>query len=129
MIGLGGASNVGEAARVLPSEMLVTYNETKDVEYPGRIAQRIGPLLDRPEIWRQPAANVAIAERYFDYKVLTAKLRQVISDSLRGARGGERQALFPTAPPPEGGSTVSSPGCAGAAAPAGNRKRKTSSLI
>jgi glycosyltransferase involved in cell wall biosynthesis len=98
------ASNVGEAARVLPPEMLVTYNETKDVEYPSRLALRIGPLLEHPEIWRQPAASVAIAECHFDYKVLAAKLRQVISDCLRGVGGEEQQALVPTAPPPERGS-------------------------
>lgn len=94
------SSNVGEAARVLPPEMLVTYNGTKDVEYPSRLAQRIEPLLDHPEIWRQPGASVAIAQRHFDYKVLAANLRQVISDSLRGGRA-ERPALVPTASRPE----------------------------
>jgi glycosyltransferase involved in cell wall biosynthesis len=96
------SSNVGEAARVLPPEMLVPYSGTKDEEYPRRLAQRIEPLLDHPEIWRQSPASVEIAERCFDYKVLAAKLRQVIYDSLRGVDGGPQKDLAATVPPRDG---------------------------
>lgn len=98
------SSNVGEASRVLPPEMLVAYNGTKDSEYPTRLAQRIEGLLDRPEIWRHSPVSVGIAQRNFDYKVLAAKLRQVMYESLGGARGSEPEACLEAVPPPEGTS-------------------------
>ena len=90
------SSDVGEAARVLPREMLVAYNGTKDLEYPTRLAQRIEPMLGHPEIWQRPGRSVAIAEEHFDYKVVAEKLRQVIDGVL--ATASEQEAPASAAP-------------------------------
>ena len=42
------ASRVGEAARVLPGEMLVPYEGTVDKEYPSRLAERVRALAAAP---------------------------------------------------------------------------------
>lgn len=76
------ASRVGEAARVLPSEMLVHYEGTKDCEYPGRIADRLRWLIDRPERIGNRAESVAIAQAHFDYNMLSDRLRQTLGDLL-----------------------------------------------
>jgi len=76
------ASRVGEAARVLPPEMLVPYEGTKDNEYPGRIIDRVRSLLAQPESLQTRAASVAIAQAHFDYNMLTDRIRQTIVDLL-----------------------------------------------
>ncbi len=97
------ASNVGEATRVLPPEMLVPYEGTKDLQYPSRLARRIEPLLEHPEVWCANSASTAIAARYFDYKVLAIKLREVIWECLRRDSRAEQKDLVATGPPPERG--------------------------
>ena len=42
------ATDVGEAARVLPREMLVTYNGANDPDYPARLVERLRELLEQP---------------------------------------------------------------------------------
>lgn len=72
------ASNVGEAARVLPPEMLLDYSGTRDDSYPKRLADRIRQLLvARPG--PSPAAGAeAIARHHFDYDVLAPRIVQIL---------------------------------------------------
>jgi glycosyltransferase involved in cell wall biosynthesis len=77
------ASEVGEAARVLPPEMLVPYRGTRDSDYPDRLARRIRSLLKRPELIWKPATSVAIAQTHFEYCTLTDRLRGTIHDLLQ----------------------------------------------
>jgi glycosyltransferase involved in cell wall biosynthesis len=87
------ASDVGEAARVLPAEMLVPYEGTKDEQYPQRLAQRIGALVSHPERLNRPAESRSIAQNNFDYNVLAAKVKQTIQEILSpGLQSGERLA-------------------------------------
>jgi glycosyltransferase involved in cell wall biosynthesis len=72
------ASEVGEAARVLPPEMLVPYHGTKDEAYPDRLARRVEALLGRPDLLTEAQASVSIAQAHFDYTILAAKLRLVL---------------------------------------------------
>ena len=76
------ASEVGEAARVLPPDMLVPYCGTKDSEYPKRLASRVRSLLEHPESLEQRNTSVRIARSHFDYDVLAAKLREIIYEML-----------------------------------------------
>ena len=76
------ASKVGEAARVLPPEMLVPYHGSKDSEYPSRLASRIETLLERPELIGRRERSVRIAQNNFDYDILAARVRQTIAGLL-----------------------------------------------
>jgi glycosyltransferase involved in cell wall biosynthesis len=76
------STDVGEASRVLPPEMLVPYQGTKDPDYPRRLADRIQALLQAPDCLHQPAVSVAIARTNFDYDILAAKLRQILGSLL-----------------------------------------------
>jgi glycosyltransferase involved in cell wall biosynthesis len=77
------ASNVGEAALVLNEEMLVDYDGVKDEQYPAKLAARIELLLDNPELFSKAAANVAIAQKQFDYSVLAQRAERVIAETLK----------------------------------------------
>jgi len=72
------SSQVGEAALVLPPEMLVPYHGTKDTEYPARLAARIETLLDRPESLARSQESRALAQKHFDYNMLSAHVRETI---------------------------------------------------
>jgi glycosyltransferase involved in cell wall biosynthesis len=76
------ATEVGEAARVLPPRMLVTYNGTKDPEYPARLAERVQALLEHPERLQQHMESVAIARSHFDYNRLAGEVGQIIQRLL-----------------------------------------------
>ncbi len=77
------ATRVGEAARVLPPEMLVEYTGAYDPEYPGRLAAHIEALLRRGNLLEYRDKALGIACMHFDYDVLAARLREV----LEGACG------------------------------------------
>src|SRR5438309_4493943 len=79
------ASALGEAARVLPPEMLVQYNGIKDSEYPIRLAARVQALLAHPETLLQHEDSILIAQTHFDYDVLAARLQQTIYELLPAA--------------------------------------------
>jgi glycosyltransferase involved in cell wall biosynthesis len=79
------ASRVGEAARVLPDEMLVEFHGTTDPGYPARLAERVERLLADPALLLRGRENVAVARRLFDYDVLAGRVGDVI-DSLLPAR-------------------------------------------
>jgi glycosyltransferase involved in cell wall biosynthesis len=76
------ASEVGEAARVLPPEMLVPYHGSMDDEYPGRLAARIQHLITCPEQLDQREQGTAIARAHFDYDILAARLQRCVDRTL-----------------------------------------------
>jgi glycosyltransferase involved in cell wall biosynthesis len=84
------ASEVGEAARVLPEAMLVPYEGIKDEQYPSRLADRIRSLLQKPELLQQPAVSTGIARRHFDYDLLAARVRADLN-ALLPSRSGAPQ--------------------------------------
>ena len=96
------ASDVGEAARVLPPEMLVPYHGTKDSQYPSRLADRVRWLLEHPERLRQPQVSIAIAQTHFDYDTLADRLRHTIYQVAPPGFGSEPQSLLPTPLGPQG---------------------------
>jgi glycosyltransferase involved in cell wall biosynthesis len=101
------ASEVGEAARVLPPAMLVPYHGTNDSEYPSRLADRVRSLLKHPERLQEHAASVAVARAHFDYSTLTDKLRQTIYDLLPPRYGNpEQQSMVPMEIEPHGSNRL-----------------------
>jgi glycosyltransferase involved in cell wall biosynthesis len=76
------ATAVGEAARVLPAGMLVTYNGIKDSEYPERLAERMLQLLEHPDGLKRSAESLALARAHFDYNMLAVRLRETVERLL-----------------------------------------------
>jgi glycosyltransferase involved in cell wall biosynthesis len=77
------ASRVGEAARVLPPEMLVPYEGTIDREYPRRLAERVrGLARDRERLNRLAARGPEIAREHFDYDMLARRVTNVLERVL-----------------------------------------------
>lgn len=85
------ASDVGEAARVLPGEMLVCYEGTKDTTYPERLRLRIQAILDHPEMLERSADGVELAVQYFDYAKLADRVKRVIEGAIAPSNHGKRQ--------------------------------------
>lgn len=77
------ASNVGEAARVLPKEMLVDYEGVKDDTYPTKLAARIESILADSAILSARGNNPALARRHFDYPLLAQRAEQAIARLLK----------------------------------------------
>jgi glycosyltransferase involved in cell wall biosynthesis len=77
------ASRVGEAAMILDQAMLVDYEGVHDAAYPGRLAERIRMLVQRPALLARGEANRETARRYFDYDGLALRVRGVIDGCLR----------------------------------------------
>ncbi|HTS47020.1 MAG TPA: glycosyltransferase [Bryobacteraceae bacterium] len=94
------ATEVGEAARVLPKQMLVPYQGTKDPEYPARLAGRIRELLAQPESLDQRNAAAAIAKAHFDYDLLARRFSDTIREMIpnRVAQADESLAATGMAP-------------------------------
>jgi glycosyltransferase involved in cell wall biosynthesis len=80
------ASRVGEAARVLPDDMLVDYDGTVDCHYPGRLAKWVLALLEDPGRLQQGLTGVATARTQFDYQVLADRVGRVIAEVCEGNR-------------------------------------------
>jgi glycosyltransferase involved in cell wall biosynthesis len=76
------ASRVGEAARVLPEEMLVEYREGYDSSYPERLAQRIARLVSEPHLLRLGDQGRQIATAEFDYGVLVPRVAALLRAAL-----------------------------------------------
>lgn len=68
------ASRVGEAARVLPEEMLVDYRGVKDPAYPARLAGRLARFRAAVERARYADSMRSLARCHFAYPVLAEKL-------------------------------------------------------
>jgi glycosyltransferase involved in cell wall biosynthesis len=79
------ATRVGEAARVLPEEMLLEYREGFDPTYPKRLASRIERLVQEPDLLHLGKQSRVVAEAEFDYGVLVpgvaTVLRSVMGDT------------------------------------------------
>jgi glycosyltransferase involved in cell wall biosynthesis len=74
------ASRVGEAARVLPPEMLVNYEGARDPNYPARAAAHLRRLMQARTPLR--ALGLEAAERLaptYDYRELSARLGTLLS--------------------------------------------------
>ena len=82
------ASHVGEAARVLPTEMLVPFNGSIDADYPQRLADRVLELVaNRTDFTHRPE-SVALARTHFEYDLLAVRVGRVIDEVLgAGLRG------------------------------------------
>ncbi len=76
------ASRVGEAARILPEEMLVEYHGTSDPDYPARLAERLEVLCDHPEYLARGLDNVALARQHFDYDLLAERMGKLLHSLL-----------------------------------------------
>ncbi len=76
------ASKVGEAARVLPPEMLVDFDGAADAAYPAKLAARVIELAPRREHWHSAEVSVALARSHFDYGVLAGRVGKVLEDCL-----------------------------------------------
>jgi glycosyltransferase involved in cell wall biosynthesis len=80
------ASAVGEATRVLPSEMLVPYEAAgRDDGYPARLIARVRELYAHREGLALGLQNVDVARRAFDYDVLAARLDGVLGKVIAQA--------------------------------------------
>jgi glycosyltransferase involved in cell wall biosynthesis len=73
------ATDVGEASRVLPPEMLVPYEGSKDRTYPSRLAARIECLLQNPRDIEKRSPSISIAKTHFEYNVLAARLAKLLN--------------------------------------------------
>jgi len=76
------ASAVGEAARILPSEMLVDFNGESDPEYPRKLADRIERLLASGEPFGLRHDSIALAREHFEYDRLTPRVEAVLESAL-----------------------------------------------
>jgi glycosyltransferase involved in cell wall biosynthesis len=84
------ASRVGEAARVLPAEMLVEFRGDADPGYPARLADRVVGLLASGMDFAHRPECVALARSHFDYDRLAPRVAAVIRDALAHRRGRPR---------------------------------------
>jgi glycosyltransferase involved in cell wall biosynthesis len=76
------ASRVGDAARVLPPEMLVDFEADTDPDYPRKLAERVIELTQdgmRPIV---SAIGPDLARRHFSYDRLAADVRLVLMGCL-----------------------------------------------
>jgi glycosyltransferase involved in cell wall biosynthesis len=76
------ASRVGEAARVLPPEMLVDFAGESDPDYPAKLAERIVQLVAQGNVFTLRPECVALAEAHFRYDLLAGRLHDVLHHEL-----------------------------------------------
>lgn len=72
------ATRVGEAARVLPDEMLLDYSGSRDRSFPARLARRIEEILNEPECLKLGEGNRRVAKERFDYDTLSPRLEKLL---------------------------------------------------
>ncbi len=84
------ASRVGEAARVLPPEMLVEFRGNADPDYPARLADRLIRLIDAGTDFSHRPECVALARMHFDYDVLALRVVAVVREALARRRSQPR---------------------------------------
>lgn len=77
------ASAVGEAAVVLDAEMLVPYDGVRDLNYPGRLAERVTQILAAPQRLERGRRNISVAKERFEYSVLAKRLSGVIQQAMK----------------------------------------------
>lgn len=80
------ASRVGEAARVLESEMLLDYHGmSRDENYPIKLAGKIRLLVSQREQLQLNGRHAALARQRFDYAILARQLANTLDRALEGA--------------------------------------------
>ncbi len=79
------ASRVGEAARILPNDMLVDYEGEDDPSYPRKVAERVKELVKRGTDFVDRPESRNLAAVFFDYDKLAVEYRTVIESSLRNS--------------------------------------------
>ncbi len=72
------ATDVGGASDVLPSEMLMPYVGVKDRDHPKRLAMRLAELAPRQPELRVGAGTRVLAERHFNYEVLSRRISMFV---------------------------------------------------
>jgi glycosyltransferase involved in cell wall biosynthesis len=85
------ASRVGEAARVLPEEMLVDYDGSFDTEYSQRVARHIGNLIQKGISFSPRPELRELVDKFFSYNKLAETYHAVIEDCLRNPSLDPRQ--------------------------------------
>jgi|CXWL01.1.fsa_nt_gi glycosyltransferase involved in cell wall biosynthesis len=79
------ASDVGEAGLVVDPRQRVEYEGVVDRDYPSRLAERIGELMDDGAVRSELiAANRRIARERFEYRELAERVR-ILIEELRSA--------------------------------------------
>jgi glycosyltransferase involved in cell wall biosynthesis len=73
------ASQVGEAARILPPEMLIPFAGDSDPDYPEKQASRIEELVARGTDLSHRPECVALAREHFDYDQLAPRVAAVLA--------------------------------------------------
>jgi len=76
------ASKVGEASLVLSNEMLVEYDGVKDINYPQKLRRRVDSILSNRDALNTSMETIALAQKHFDYSVLSARLAQIIEATV-----------------------------------------------
>jgi glycosyltransferase involved in cell wall biosynthesis len=72
------SSATGEAARILPEEMLIPITGVKDASYPGRLAARIRELFRERARLQKGAELREAAVRNFDVRRTAARLSKIL---------------------------------------------------
>lgn len=80
------ASKVGEAARVLPPDMLVDFAGQTDPDYPKKLADRVTELVARGTDFTHRPECLALARRHFEYDGLAERVGEVIARVLARVR-------------------------------------------
>jgi glycosyltransferase involved in cell wall biosynthesis len=80
------ASRVGEAARVLPPEMLVEFAGETDPDYPGKLAARVEELAAAGTDFGYRPECVALAREHFEYDRLAPRVGGVLARVLASGR-------------------------------------------
>jgi glycosyltransferase involved in cell wall biosynthesis len=80
------ASKVGEAARVLPPEMLVEFAGETDADYPAKLSARVEQLVAAGTDFSYRPECVALGREHFEYDRLAPRVGDVLARVL-GGRG------------------------------------------
>ena len=80
------ASRVGEAARVLPPEMLVAFAGESDPGYPAKLADRIEQLVRSGADLSHRPECVQLAREHFEYDRLAPRVAGVLARVIGGRR-------------------------------------------
>ncbi len=76
------ASKVGEAELLLPPGMLVPYEGEVDLQYPGRLAERIRSLVTDPTQLAEATMLPGIAATHCSYHVLSREWIRIVNAEL-----------------------------------------------
>ena len=79
------ATDVGEAARVLPRAMRCSCEGVSGEHYPSKLAQRVRSLIEGPSSIHGSEAQVLLAKEHFEYCRLSEMLRHTLLACLRSS--------------------------------------------